>query len=494
MAFNLNTHLEFNNGVSCEQPVGLFIDNKFIRSIDGETLETINPATKEIITRFYVAGKADVEIAVKSAHNATREWATLSGHERGVYMNKLCDLLEDNVETIASIEAHDSGKPYYTQAKNEVGAAIQTLRYYAGWADKLTGDTFPCGNIKVAFTKREPLGVYGLIVPWNFPLLIAFWKIAPALAAGNCVVVKQSEITPLSLLYVCKFVKEAGFPKGVINVVSGPATTGKYLAENQHVDKVSFTGSTSTAKKVLQSSLTNLKETSLECGGKSPMIVLSDANIEAAADAAHATCMSNMGQICSATSRVYVHESVYEKFLKCYKELVEKTVVGDPFEEATTQGPQISETQMNSIKKYIVMGVKQGVKVLQTTVLKKYNTNGYYVEPVIFYDVSDSNIFMREEIFGPVVAIDKFNNVETAIKRCNDSIYGLTSSVFTNNLKLAHDIASNLESGQVFINCANDLDVGIPFGGVKQSGDGRELGIESILAYTSTKSVHIKLI
>lgn len=472
----------------------MFIDNRFLDTTTS--IPVYSPATEELVCEVSSADSPqDVDAAVCAAKKALGPWRDFSAARKAQVMLKFCDLLVSQIEIIASIDSLVGGKPYYNGSQPEISAAIATMRYYAGWTDKIYGEMFPTDSSKLAFTKRGPIGVCGMIVPWNFPLLIAFWKIAPAIACGNTVVVKTSEFTPLSLLYCCKFVEEAGLPPGVINVISGYGkTTGSYLASHKLVDKVSFTGSTATGQSVMEAAKSNLKNVTLECGGKSPMIVLEDANVAEAAKWAHLACMSNMGQICSAISRVYVHESRYEEFIQCYEKIVRtSTNIGDPFEKSTTQGPQINAIQLNNIRALVIQALEAGAQMVCGHDASNLSHKGHFMNPVILRDVNNSNPAMKEEIFGPVVCIDKFSTDEEAIEKANDSKYGLIASIFTESLSKAHKLSDQLQAGQVYVNSANDIDIGIPFGGVKLSGIGTELGEDAIGHYTQVKSVSIRL-
>ncbi len=505
MSSHTEVELTLPNGVKYQQPIGIFINNEFKTSSDGTLIEVDNPSTAKAIVNVHGATKDDVDEAVNSAKTAFKSWKKVTGTERGQLLRKLVDLLKRDAELISAIESWDSGKPWITNAKGDIDASISTYEYYAGWADKIFGQTIETTGKKFAYTKHEAIGVCGQIIPWNFPFLMAAWKIAPAIAAGNVVVLKLAELTPLSMLYFGKLVVEAGFPPGVINIFTGlGAVAGAAISAHPKIDKIAFTGSTATGQRIMEAASGNLKKITLECGGKSPMIVCADADLEQASKWAHAGIMRNMGQICTAISRVYVHESIYEEFLTQYKlRIQEVSKVGDPFHEGTLQGPQISRGQQEKIQGYIQSGIDDGARLIIGGINNKGNPSphpnnsipegGYYIPPTIFADVTENMKIVREEIFGPVVSVSSFKTEEEAIEKANNSEYGLAASVFTQNVVKAHTIADQLESGQVYINSSNDSDFRVPFGGVKMSGFGRELGEYGIANYTNVKAVHVNL-
>lgn len=453
-------------------------------------------STGSPITDVYSATEEDVNRAVAAARKAYKGgWRKTSGPAREALLKKFIGLLKRDFDVIAAIEAWDAGKAYDVEAVPNTTAAIECFEYYAGWATKISGETIEMGNGKLGYTIREPLGVCGQIIPWNYPLLMAAWKLAPALAAGNCVVLKLAENTPLSVLYLAKLFKEAGFPPGVVNIFTGLGkVAGAALASHQDVDKIAFTGSTATGKTIMKLAASNLKNITLECGGKSPMIIFKDADLKLAVESAHGSLFANQGQICTAMSRYFVEESIYEKFLELFKQHVEKSsIVGGVFEDSVFQGPQISDIQHKKVLEYIESGKNEGGRLVLGGKIPASREKGYFVEPTIFADVKDYMKIMKEEIFGPVASVSKFSTEQEAIDRANDSYYGLGASVFTNDLGTAHRVASELESGQVWINCPNGSDPRMPFGGVKGSGIGRELGKYGLDIYTSVKAVHLQI-
>lgn len=413
-------------------------------------------------------------------------------------MHKLADLLEKHRQVLATIETWDNGKPYSVAFNDDLGEVIGTLRYYAGWADKIHGQTIPTSNAKFAYTLRQPVGVCAQIIPWNYPLAMAAWKLGPALATGNTIVLKPAEQTPLSILYVADLVRQAGFPPGVVNVVNGYGKdAGKALASHPEIRKIAFTGSTATGREIMKTAAINMKNITLETGGKSPLLVFDDADIEQAARWAYVGILSNQGQVCTATSRLLVHESVKEKFVKAFTDYVIATAkTGDPFAEDTTHGPQVSEVQYNKVLSYVETAKKEGAKLElggESAQKGLSNGKGYFIQPTIFSNVTRDMTIFQEEVFGPLVAITLFKDEKEAIKLANDSEYGLAAAVFSENISRAHRVAASLEAGMVWINSSNDSEIQVPFGGVKQSGIGRELGEAGLSSYLETKAIHVNL-
>lgn len=397
---------------------------------------------------------------------------------------------------MATIETWDNGKPYTVSRDEDLSEVIGTLKYYAGWADKVHGQVIDTTPDKLAYTIREPIGVCGQIIPWNYPLAMAAWKLGPALACGNTVVLKPAEQTPLSILYFANLVKEAGFPPGVVNVLNGYGrVTGVAIAQHPDIHKIAFTGSTQTGKEIMKMAAQTMKNITLETGGKSPLLVFDDADLDQAVKWAHIGIMSNQGQICTATSRILVQEGIYDKFISAFKDHVKTTsVVGDPFAETTFQGPQVTKAQYERVLSFVEAGKAEGATLLSGgEPVKNVNGKGFFVAPTIFTDVKDSMKIFREEVFGPFVVVVKFKTEEEAIERANDTMYGLGSAIFTENISKAHRVARHIEAGMVWINSSNDSDFRIPFGGVKQSGIGRELGEAGLDAYSNKKSVHVNL-
>ncbi|KAK6460004.1 mitochondrial aldehyde dehydrogenase [Scheffersomyces coipomensis] len=485
------------DGKKFEQPAGLFINNEFVKSVSGKTIDSINPATGEVNGSVYAAEAEDVDIAVDAARTAFKSWKKVSGVDRGKLLFKFADEFEKQQALLSSIEAWDSGKTKDQNAIYDVEECIAVFRYYAGWADKIQGKLIQNDAKKLAYTVHEPFGVCGQIIPWNYPLLMAAWKLAPALAAGNVVVLKTSELTPLSLLYVAKIFKKVGFPPGVVNILSGyGATAGKSLASHLGVDKIAFTGSTATGKLIQQAASANLKAVTLECGGKSPLIVRSDADIEQAVKWAAIGIMSNQGQICTSTSRIYVHEDIHDEFVEQYKaHVIADYKQGEMFDGDAVVGPQVSKVQHDKILNYISIGKEEGAKIVLGG---EKNTDGalskgYFIKPTIFTEVQPHMRIVNEEIFGPVVVVGKFKTDEEVVKYANSTQYGLGAAIFTKDITVAHNMASDIEAGMVWINSSNDSDIHIPFGGVKLSGVGRELGEYGLSMYTQAKAVHVNL-
>lgn len=497
MSLPLEYEVTLPNGLKYSQPSGLFINNEFVKSIDGKTLESINPSTGEVNGAVYAAEEKDIDVAVAAARKAFKSWKKSTGVDRGKLLYKIVELLQDEKEKelVTSIEAWDSGKTKEQNAQYDIDEVIEVFRYYAGWADKIQGKLIFNNPKKLAYTVHEPYGVCGQIIPWNYPLLMAAWKLAPALAAGNVIVMKSSEITPLSILYFANLFKKAGFPAGVVNIVSGfGATAGKALAAHKDVNKIAFTGSTATGQIIQKLAAGNLKAVTLECGGKSPLIVRADADLDQAVKWAAMGIMSNQGQICTSTSRIYVHEEVYEQFLTLFAAHIKSDYTqGDMFDDKAVVGPQVSQMQYEKILSYLDIGKNEGARVVLGGAPNKEAGKGYYVQPTVFADVKPHFRVVREEIFGPVVAVGKFTTDEEAIELANDCDYGLGASIFTKDITIAHQFAQDLEAGQIWINSSNDSDVHVPFGGVKMSGVGRELGEYGLSMYTEAKAVHVNL-
>jgi len=480
-----------------EQPrhTQLFINNEWRNSVSGKTFATFNPATGEKIADVQEGDKADVDLAVEAATNAFKlgsEWRRMDAAQRGYLLNKLADLMERDLVYLASLETLDNGKPYAVAYLGDVPLSIATYRYYAGWADKNHGKVVPIAGDYFCYTRHEPVGVVGQIIPWNFPLLMQSWKFGPALAMGNTVVMKTAEQTPLSALHVAALAKEAGFPPGVINIISGYGhTAGHAVSSHPKIDKVAFTGSTEIGRRIMQAaSESNLKRITLELGGKSPMIIFSDADMDTAVKQAAHGLFFNMGQCCCAGSRVFVESKVHDEFLERSKELAEKRKLGNPFDLATDQGPQIDEAQMQKILQYVDFGKKDGAKLV--TGGRRFGKEGFFVEPTIFSNVKSEMKIAQDEIFGPVMSVIRFDGVKDLVEKANDTIYGLAAGVVTKDLDRALYVANNIRAGTVWVNCYDVFDAGAPFGGYKMSGIGREGGEYGLEAYTEVKAVTIK--
>jgi aldehyde dehydrogenase (NAD+) len=495
---DLFVELTAPNGRKYKQPRGLFINNEFVKSKSGETITSINPSNESEICSVFAAGAEDVDIAVAAARKAFKnpEWRDMDTNARGDLLYKFAQLIEEHKETLATIETWDNGKPYSVSLNDDLGEVTGTIKYYAGYANKIHGQVIDTSPAKLAYTVREPLGVCGQIIPWNFPLAMAAWKLGPALCTGNTVVLKAAEQTPLSILYLATLVKEAGFPPGVINFINGEGrTAGAALAQHPDVAKVAFTGSTATGKEIMKMAAGTMKNITLETGGKSPLLVFDDADVEQAVKWTHVGIMYNQGQVCTATSRVLVQEGIYDKFVAAFKEYVSTaSVVGDPFKDDTFQGPQVTKAQFERVMSYIEDGKSEGATLVAGgEAFKDVGGKGFFVAPTIFADVKDHMKIYREEVFGPFVTISSFKTEEEAVERANDSTYGLGAAVFTQNITKAHRVAREIEAGMVWINSSNDSDFRVPFGGVKQSGIGRELGEAGLEAYTNKKAIHVNL-
>ncbi|AOA62394.1 Aldehyde dehydrogenase [NAD(P)+] 1 [Komagataella phaffii CBS 7435] len=492
MASPLSKSIAFPTGQKYDQPIGLYINGEWRESKD--TIDVINPSNGEVITSVYAAQESDVDNAVSSARKAFKTWKKLAGEERATLMNRLADLLEKNAETVAGIEALDAGKPQFSNALPDIEGSVSILRYCAGWADKIYGNVIPSGPDKLLTSKRIPYGVVSQIVPWNYPLNMAMWKIAPALCAGNCIVIKSSESSPLSLLYFAELVNDAGFPPGVLNIISGlGSVAGARMASHPDVDKIAFTGSTKTGKEIQKLASSNLKTVTLECGGKSPLIVFDDAKLDQAIYWAAFGIMYNTGQICTANSRVLVQDTIYDEFIQKFKAHVQENwFIGSPFDKKSTMGPVINKSQFEKVKGYIQKGKDEGAKLVIGDEPVTFES-GYWIHPTIFVDCTQDMSIVKDEIFGPVVAISKFHSQEEAIELANDTEYGLAAMVFSKDIVTANTVASQLEAGTVYINSSNDDNIRVPFGGFKMSGTGSELGMEGVLAYTKIQAIHTNL-
>ena len=472
----------------------LLINNRWIDSVSGKTFATIDPSTGEEICQIAEADSADVDIAVKAAREAFEHgpWRKVNASERGVMLNRLADLMEKHADELATLESLDNGKPFAVAKAVDVAGSIACYRYFAGWADKVQGRTIPIDGDFFCYTRLEPVGVVGQIIPWNFPLAMQAWKLAPALATGNTVVLKPAEQTPLSALRVGELLIEAGFPEGVVNILPGYGQAGAAIARHMDVDKVAFTGSTEVGHLVMEAAAqSNLKRVTLELGGKSPNIVFADANMDETVEGVHQGLFFNHGQCCCAGSRVFVEQKVYDEFVDRSATRAKNRKVGDPFDPATEQGPQVDQTQMDRILGYIESGISQGASCVAGG--KRVGDKGYFVAPTVFAGVGDDMKIAREEIFGPVMSIIPFKEVDEVISRANRTTYGLAAGVWTRDIGKVHAIANNVRAGTVWVNCYNVLDVRAPFGGFKQSGMGRELGEYGLQQYTEAKTVTVKL-
>ena len=476
-------------------PTKLLVNNEWVGSESGKTFATFNPATGEEIAQIAEADARDVDRAVAAARQAFERgpWRTTSASERGRMLNRLADLLEKHADELAQLEAMDNGMPLSTARNIALPLTIAHFRYFAGWADKNHGKTIPVNGNYFCYTRHEPVGVVGQITPWNFPLLMYGMKLGPALSMGNTVVLKPAEQTPLTALRVGEIIIEAGFPAGVVNILPGYGpTAGAAIANHTDIDKVAFTGSTEVGHSILESAgRTNLKRVSLELGGKSPNIVFADADMDQTIEGCHFALFFNQGQVCCAGSRLFVEDKVYDQFVEKSVARAKRRTVGDPFDSATEQGPQIDNVQFEKVMSYIDSGKREGAELL--TGGNRFGDKGHFIEPTVFAGVKDDMKIAREEIFGPVMSIMKFHDLDEVITRANNTTYGLAGAVWTRDIGKALAISNNLRAGTVWVNCFDVFDAAAPFGGFKQSGIGREMGEYALQQYTEVKTVTIKV-
>ncbi|MBM7586072.1 acyl-CoA reductase-like NAD-dependent aldehyde dehydrogenase [Bacillus pakistanensis] len=474
-------------------PKKLFINGEWKESIEGNTFESINPATGEVLGHVCEAGVQDVDLAVEAAYQEFEfgEWSSISSYERSRLMDKLADLMERDIEILAQIDTLDNGKSINEMLSADLPNAIENLRYFAGWTNKHYGETIPISETYFNYTRHEPVGVVGQIIPWNFPIMMAIWKIAPALATGCTIVLKPAEQTPLSAIYLGKLVEEAGFPKGVINIINGfGKTAGEALVKHPKVNKIAFTGSTPVGQRIMKEAANTLKRVTLELGGKSPNIILPDADLDKAIPGVFSGIMVNQGQVCCAGSRVFIPRHMYEDVTKKLVEYAENVTLGNGLEESTTMGPLVSKRQQEIVISYINKGIEEGAKLLTGG---KPLESGFYVTPAVFAEVEDGMAIAKEEIFGPVVVAMPYDSLEEVIERANSTVYGLAAGIWTENLRNAHKVTNLLKAGTVWVNCYNLTNAAAPFGGFKESGFGREMGSYALSNYTEVKSVWINL-
>lgn len=477
----------------------LLIDGQWVAAESGKTFETINPATGEVLSKIAEGGKADVDKAVKAARKAFEEgpWRKMPAAQRARLLYKLADAIEERADEFAQLETLDNGKPIKESRWVDVVQAVETFRYYAGWVTKLEGETTNVNGDFFTYTLREPIGVVGQIIPWNFPLLMAAWKLGPALACGNTVILKPAEQTPLTALRIGELAMEIGFPPGVLNIITGfgANSAGSAISEHMDIDKVAFTGEDKTGKIIVQASTGNLKRVSLELGGKAPNIVFADADIDAAVKGAIMGIFFNQGQVCCAGSRLFLDNAIHDEFMTKLTERVGKMKQGNGLDEQTQIGPQVSKEQQERILSYVEAGKKEGAKLVcgGERPTEGDLANGFFVKPTIFDACNNNMKIAQEEIFGPVLTVIPFKNMEEVAAEANKITYGLSGAVWTQDVKKAHRFASHIKAGTIWVNCYNMFDPQMPFGGYKMSGYGRELGKHSIELYTNIKSVWVNL-
>ena len=474
----------------------LLINNEWRPASAGKTMDVVNPATEETIAAVASADSADVDAAVKAARAALDgAWGKMSARERGRLVSRMADRLMEKADAVARLETQHNGKPINESRHIEIPAAAECLEYYAGWADKVMGETIPVKGNHLTYTLREPIGVVAAIVPWNFPLLLAAWKVAPALACGNTVILKPASQTPLTAIALGEIAVEVGLPPGVLNVITGPGSSvGQALVEHPGIDKIAFTGDTSTGKAIMRSAADTLKKITLELGGKSPNIVLADADIDAAIRGATVGIFYGKGEVCAAGSRLLVDKSIKDEFIDKLAARTKKMAPGDPMDPKTRFGAIASKKQLETVLKYIEAGKREGASLVAGGERADIGTGkGYFVQPTVFADVKPEMTISREEIFGPVLAALDFADIDEAIARANDTQYGLAAGIWTRDIKKAHYVARRLQAGTVWVNTYNVYDTAAPFGGYKQSGFGREMSAHALEHYTQVKSVWIDL-
>ncbi|HYT66873.1 MAG TPA: aldehyde dehydrogenase family protein [Vicinamibacterales bacterium] len=474
----------------------LLINNQWRDAAGGKTMEVTNPATEEVIATVASAGKDDVDAAVAAARAAFNgAWGKMSARDRGRLVSKLADRLLEKADEVARLETLHNGKPIFESRQIEIPAAAKCFEYYAGWADKVMGETIPVDGNYLTYTLREPLGVVAAIVPWNFPLLLAAWKVAPALATGNVVILKPASQTPLTAIALGEIAVEVGLPPGVLNVITGPGSTvGQAIVEHPGIDKIAFTGDTSTGKGIMRAAADTLKKITLELGGKSPNIVLPDADIDAALRGATTGIFYGKGEVCAAGSRLLVAASIKDEFMEKLAARAKKMVAGDPMDPKTRYGALASKKQLETVQRYVDIAKKEGASLVAGGGRADIGTGkGYFFQPTVFDNVKPEMTIAREEIFGPVLATIDFADIDEAIARANDSQYGLAAAVWTRDVKKAHYVARRLQAGTVWINTYNVYDTAAPFGGYKASGFGREMSAHALEHYTQVKSVWVDL-
>jgi aldehyde dehydrogenase (NAD+) len=474
----------------------LLINNEWRDASSGKSMDVVNPATEEVIATVAAADKSDLDAAVAAARAALNgPWGRMSARDRGKLVSKLADRLVERADEVARLETLHNGKPIFESRQIEIPAAAECLEYYAGWADKVMGETIPVRGNYLTYTLREPLGVVAAIVPWNFPLLLAVWKVAPALATGNVVILKPASQTPLTALALGQLAVDVGLPPGVLNVITGSgATVGQAIVEHPGIDKIAFTGDTTTGKGIMRAAADTLKKITLELGGKSPNIVLPDADLDAALRGATTGIFYGKGEVCAAGSRLLVDKSIKDQFMEKLAARAKKMVAGDPLDPKTRYGSLASKKQLETVQRYVDVAKKEGASLVAGGDRADIGTGkGYFFQPTIFDNVTPQMTIAREEIFGPVLATIEFSDIDEAIARANDTQYGLAAAVWTRDVKKAHYVARRLQAGTVWINTYNVYDTAAPFGGYKASGFGREMSAHAIEHYTQVKSVWVDL-
>jgi aldehyde dehydrogenase (NAD+) len=478
------------------KPKKLLIDGKFVDSASGKTFETLNPATEEVLAKVPEGGKEDVDKAVKAARRALDgPWGKMPTNQRARLIYKLADLVEKHADELAQLETLDNGKPISESRYVDVAQTVETYRYYAGWATKLEGETINANSNFFTYTLREPVGVVGQIIPWNFPMLMQAWKWGPALACGNTVVLKPAEQTPLTALRIGELAMEAGFPDGVVNIITGfgPDSAGEAISNHMDIDKVAFTGEEATGRIIVKASAGNLKRVSLELGGKAPNIVFADADIDAAVKGAITGIFFNQGQVCCAGSRLFLEKPIHDEFMAKLNERISKMRQGNGMDEGTQIGPQVSKEQQERILSYIDIAKKEGATLSCGGMAPAEHKKGYFVKPTVFTGVHNDMRIAKEEVFGPVLAVIPFTSMEEVAEQANKTTFGLSGAVWTRDVKKAHKFAAQIKAGTIWVNCYNVFDPAVPFGGYKMSGYGRELGKHSIDLYSNIKSVWMNM-
>jgi aldehyde dehydrogenase (NAD+) len=475
----------------------IFVGGAWRATASGATYQPVNPANEELLTAVGKGDERDIDLAVTAARKAFDEgpWPRMNPHERGRIVWRLGELIQQNLDEMAKLESLCTGKTMFDSGKVEIPFAAEVFRYYAGWATKIHGETLQLRDNAFTFTLRQPVGVVGAIVPWNFPFLLSSWKLGPALAAGNTIVLKPASQTPLTALRFAELCQEAGVPEGVVNVVTGPGgKVGMALVRDPRVDKIAFTGSTEVGREIMREAAGTLKRLSLELGGKSPNIVFADADMDAAIRGAMTGIFYNKGEVCAAGSRLFLEQTIHDEFVEKLADKVKGLKVGDPMDRATRMGPVVSKAQMETVLSYIEAGKREGARVVAGgTRASVGNGKGYFVEPTVFDGVSNTMTIAREEIFGPVLSVIPFRSVEDAIVQGNETSYGLAAAVWTRDVGKALRAARAIRAGTVWVNAYNLFDAALPFGGFKESGFGREMGSVGLDNYTEVKTVWVDL-